>query len=98
VPAFLFRFGYESPSQMDANAAHGWDDESSQWLMIDAASEDDALKWGCEVAERFISQTCGVSWKASGFAHCVELLTEGKEATTAQRVTVGQYPDFSKWT
>jgi hypothetical protein len=49
------------------------------------------------VAERFISETCGVSWKASGFAHWVESLTDG-EGETAQRVTVGQFPDFSKWT
>lgn len=98
MPVFVFHFGYESPSQMVSNAAHGWDDESTQWLVIDATSEEEALNWGCEVAERFVSQTSGVAWKASGFAYWVRLLIDCEGATAAQRVTVGQFPDFSKWT
>jgi hypothetical protein len=35
VPAFVFRFGYESLQQQAATARGRWDDESSQWVVID---------------------------------------------------------------
>ncbi|HVS39913.1 MAG TPA: hypothetical protein VMS17_30425 [Gemmataceae bacterium] len=40
---FVFRFGYETPQQQAANPTHGWDDESSQWVVIEAPDEAAAL-------------------------------------------------------
>jgi len=40
---FAFRFGYETPKQSSANVLQGWDDESSQWVVIDAPDESAAL-------------------------------------------------------
>ena len=102
VPAYLFIFGYETPTQHDNNAAHGWDDEDSEATFIDAASEDDALAWGCEIAERYVGRLWaargerGPSWKGSEFAYWIE--TDPTRIDDARRVSVptvriGEYPD-----
>src|SRR4051812_43636174 len=72
---FVFRFGYESPQQAAANAAHGWDDESSQYVLIDAPDEAAALRWGREIAERFVRELGVGSWKVRNFAHWAEPLS-----------------------
>jgi hypothetical protein len=63
---YLYRFGFESPNQFRNNAAHGWDDEDSQGVLIEAADEASALAWGREISERFIQllfQDETISWQ-----------------------------------
>ncbi|QDU19852.1 hypothetical protein [Urbifossiella limnaea] len=95
--AFVFRFGYESPQQSSANARAGWDDESSQWVVIDAPDEAAALAWGREVAELFVRELGGGSWQAGGFAHWVEPLGACPWAVGRPRVAVGQFPGAAGW-
>lgn len=89
---FVFFFGYESPEQTAANAAHGWDDESSQYVAIEAPNEAAALAWGREVAERFVQELGAGSWKAGGFAHWVEPLSACPWAVHRKPVVIGQFP------
>lgn len=63
MPALVFRFGYESPVERSDNEWDGTDFESSQWGVIDASDEAAALAWGCDVAEQFVRQMCGESWR-----------------------------------
>ena len=97
MPVFVFRFGYESPQQVVANARHGWDDESSQWVVIDASDEAAALAWGREVAERFVQELRGGSWRAGNFAHWIEPLSACPWASVRPPVAEGQFPEFADW-
>jgi hypothetical protein len=98
MPTFLYRFGYEFPEQMRQNDLHGWDDEDSQGVLIDAENEDAALAWGQEISERFVKLLFAddrISWRQYNFANWVEppeLTWPGQ-----QRVAVGEYPDFKPW-
>ena len=95
--AFVFRFGYETPALAASNAHGGWDDEFSEYVVIDAPDEAAALEWGCEVAERFVQGLSGESWRAGNFAHWIEPLSECPWATGREAVAVGQVPEFSRW-
>ncbi len=95
---FLYKFGFESPRQFRNNAAHGWDDEDSQGVLIDAPDEAAALAWGQEVSERFIKllfKDEGVSWQQLRYANWIEPKVE--TWPEQQRVAVGTLPDFSSW-
>lgn len=98
---FLFAFGYETPTQHRNNEAHGWDDEDSHAVFIDAPDGDAAMAWGREIAESFVERLWsargekGYSWKAAGFAHWIE--TDPERITAARkygcpRVAVGEHP------
>jgi hypothetical protein len=98
MPAFLFVFGYETPAQHRNNAEHGWDDEDSDSVLIDAPNAEAALTWGREVAERFVRDLRkgpGPSWKDAGFAHWIDpsadAIAKAREAGVPQ-VSVGEYP------
>ncbi|MFT3881815.1 MAG: hypothetical protein QM703_19415 [Gemmatales bacterium] len=98
MPCFQFGFGFESPRQFHNNAAHGWDDENSQEVLILADDEASAIRWGREISERFIQllfKDESVSWKKLGYANWIEPHCEGQE--DQQLVVVGEYPDFSSW-
>ena len=72
---FLYRFGYETPRQSLTNERGGWDDEDSQVVLIDAETQEAALRWGQEISERFIKLLFNdekVSWKESHFAAEIE--------------------------
>jgi hypothetical protein len=43
---FLYVFGYWTPEQRRQNELHGWDDEDSAALLVDAETEAQALEWG----------------------------------------------------
>lgn len=98
MPAFVFRFGYEAPWEKESNERYGTDFESSQWVVIDAKDEADALSWGCEIAEQYVRRVCGESWRAGEFAFWVESPTECPWAVGRPSVVVGQLPDFVDWT
>jgi hypothetical protein len=102
MPRFLYVFGYETPAQLRANAANGWDDEDSEALFIEAESEDEALKWGREVSERFMRQLHGdssVSWTALGYAHWIEADPAGRgwRAEDVARLPVVRSGEFPAW-
>jgi hypothetical protein len=97
LPAFVFQFGYETPLQLARNEEHGWDDESSQWLVIDAPDESAALSWGCEIAERFVRKLSARSWRADRYAYWVEPLDACPWAVGRPAVPVGHMPDFTDW-
>jgi hypothetical protein len=97
MPAFVFQFGYESPAERAVNEQVGTDLESSQWVLIEAPDEVAALSWGREVAERFVQQSCGESWRAGNFAHWVEPLSACPWAVGRPAITVGQFPEFANW-
>ena len=95
--AFVFRFGYETPQQKEANARSGWGDESSQWVVIDAPDEDAAIAWGREVAERFVRELGGESWQNGEFAYWVEPQSACSWAVGRPPVAIGQFPEFADW-
>jgi hypothetical protein len=98
MTSYLFRFGFETPAQKSLNDEMGWDSEDSLAVIIEADSEQDALKWGQQVAERFVQLLFAddsVSWKAMNYANWIE---HGRVPWSGiQRVSVGEYPDFEKW-
>lgn len=96
---FLYVFGYETPAQMKANAAHGWDDEDSAAVFIEAESADEALEWGRQVSERFLSELhgdAGISWNALGYAHWIEddptNRWSAEQLARVPRVRRGEFP------
>jgi hypothetical protein len=98
MPLYLYRFGFESPRQLRDNAAHGWDDEDSQGVLIEAPDEAAALAWGQEVSERFVQllfKDERVSWRKLGYANWIERDVETWD--DQQRVSVGTLPDFGSW-
>jgi hypothetical protein len=105
---FVYRFGYCTPMQWEANEAHGWDDESSGAFVVYADTRDAALRWGHEVAGAFVAWLFEVggqlqprSWAESHFAAWIEEIPtpafseEGIQALPV--VLVGQMPDFGDW-
>jgi hypothetical protein len=97
VPTFHYGFGFESPRQARNNAAHGWDDEDSQAVLIDADDEASALAWGHEISERFIKilfRDDRVSWQ-NRFSSWIE--PPNQPWPEQQRVAVGVFPDFTSW-
>lgn len=77
---YLYVFGYCTPTQWSNNTAHGWDDEDSSAVFIEAPTEHDALLAGRIVSERSVRRMFlrhrwfdgGPSWSASSFAHWIE--------------------------
>lgn len=105
---YLFHCGYCTPAMWRSNDAHGWDDELSIAFFVNANSVEDALAWGCEVAEAFVAQlfadagwTDIPSWKAAEFARWIEPAPEQHytqaELEQLERVDVGVLPDVGRW-
>lgn len=100
VPEFLYIFGYETPRQRRNNAAHGWHDEDSRGVLIDASDAGAALCWGDHIAEKYVSQLHGLpelDWGIEGYASFIENDRAQLMAHHWPRVKVGQYPDLDAW-
>ncbi len=99
---YLCVFGYETPTQLENNRLHGWDDETSMAIYITAEDEDTALAWCRNVAEKFVQQIFApkqMSWKEAGYACWVEKDPKsrfGAVELDVERVAIGQYPEFRK--
>ena len=98
----LFVFGYETPAEARSNSVDGTDFESSTSLWITSASEEDALDWGCAVAQQFVTwlfERAGEDayfWGAAQFAHWIEADPNVlKAAAKLPIVTIGEMPDFT---
>lgn len=101
MPEYLYIFGYETPKQAKANAAHGWDDENSEAVFIEAESAEAALDWGRQISERFIRQIYGcedAGWWRTSFAHGIAERPESEFSPDAlssiPHVRCGEYPSF----
>ena len=103
---FLFRFGYCTPQQWQANEANDWDDESSAALFIVAPSADAALDWGTEVANAFVRKQFEIAdwkgpiptWTEGRFAHWIEELPAAhfsqEQLARLPVVRTGELPNF----
>jgi len=101
---YLYIFGYNTPEQQSLNEEHGWDDEESAAVLINAASEAQAREWGRQVAEEFLHQLFrddSVSWKAWCFADLIESDPEKvyspEQLARISAVSYGEYPDWGKF-
>jgi hypothetical protein len=99
----LFSFGYESPDEYRWNRANDTDDESSAAFWITAASEQEALRWGQMVADRFVSWlferagTQSYAWSQGRYANWIETDPSTLAACRAANlpaVGVGEDPPF----
>ncbi|WP_416462320.1 hypothetical protein [Sphingomonas sp. VDB2] len=101
---FLYRFGYETPSEFDSNSTHGTDFESSAACWIMAPSPADALIWGESIAQTFVTQLFNqagrkaYSWREAQFASWVEDDPNIAEMLAgAPVVNLGESPDFDNF-
>lgn len=98
MTTFLYCFGFESPRQSRDNAAHGWDDEDSQAVLINAEDEASALLWGTEISEQFVKllfRDERISWRDQQFAHWIGAAAQ--QCVDQQEVSIGVFPDFTVW-
>jgi hypothetical protein len=56
MPLLRYTFVFESPRQFVNNEKHGWDDEDSQSLVIEADDESTAHAWDHNVSEAFLKR------------------------------------------
>lgn len=104
---YVFRFGYCTPAQWEANRKHGWDDECSGAFVVDADNSDRAYEWGLDVAEAYVRwqfERAGwneiPSWKEAAFASWIDedFTSEfSSELSALPRVKVGEIPTFEDW-
>jgi hypothetical protein len=100
MPEFLYIFGYETPRERRNNAAHGWDDEDSHGVLIEAPDADSALNWGDQIAQRYVAMLHGlpeVDWQKEGYASFIKDDRSQYVAHDWPRVSVGEYPDLQRW-
>jgi hypothetical protein len=102
VNEYLYIFGYEDPGDRKCNMENGTDYESSRMIRIRASSEEEALFWGNEIAERFVQSLFAdmkISWKAGRFASWIEKSPDAEAKRLwdeRQVVNYGEFPDFTK--
>ena len=106
---YLYVFSFCTPTQWINNDKHGWDDEDSYVLFINAASENDALEWGREISERFVTRLfersdwdgTTPSWREGGFANWIETdplnRFSGLALETLPVIPCSEVPNFDKW-
>lgn len=98
---YLYIFCYQTPSQASAAAAGEAQEESSQAVFICATSQEEALAWGLEIAERFVKDLFpdgSKSWKSGKYAHWIEGSPEEEYPSSVLSdipvVELGIYPSF----
>ena len=100
VTQFLYIFGYETPRQRRNNDAHGWDDENSHGVVIEAPDSAAAIRWGEQISQRYVARLHGrpeVDWGAEGYASFIEDDASRLVAQEWPRIKVGEFPDFTDW-
>ncbi len=96
---YLYCFGHETPNQIRNNKLFGWDDQDCQLVRIRAGSEDEAMAWGCEIAEQFMKRLFKddeISWKKIKYGHGIESPSECLPAAVSRSplVSFGEMPDL----
>jgi len=84
---YLYVFGYCTPSQVEHNERHGWDDEDSYAFFVEAPSENAALRWGQEISERYVAQL----WDRLGRADSYPGWVEGEYANWIERSPLSRF-------
>jgi hypothetical protein len=103
---YVFRFGFESPSEFKQNNECNTDFESSQAFAVIAENPEAALSWGREVAELWTAKLfleAGFvdvpSWKAGNYAHWIDHNPQrdfsSAELGALLRTQINIVPDFS---
>lgn len=95
MQVFMYSFGYETPEQEQNNRRFGYGDEDSAAVLIRAADASQALAWGNQVAEAFLTKMYEpdeVSWKARGYSSWVEPCNEDESDLPC--IGVGEFPTF----
>jgi hypothetical protein len=95
---FLYGFGFETPAQHLRNLQHGWDDEDSAAVLIEAESANEAREWGRQIAEAFLKwlhEDAGVSWAAGRYADWVDENADAERRNGLATVATGVMPDLS---
>ena len=97
-PPFLFRFGYESPTEWEQNQRHGTDFESSDAVWVYADSETAAIAAGLRFADRMVAEIFSTegarlpkAWSDLGYAFWIE--TDPQELAGSREV---DFPSFSE--
>ncbi|MCX6952965.1 MAG: hypothetical protein NTV51_12485 [Verrucomicrobia bacterium] len=100
---YFFRFGYCTPAQAKGNLAHGWDDECSAGVYIRADTPEEALAWGCEIADRLVQhlfeqagETDFLSWTESQFARWIDPDPALQDLPNIPEVALRELPDLEK--
>jgi hypothetical protein len=70
---YLFCFGYETPDQYENNRLHGWDDEDSHAVWIEADTKEDAMAEGLRFARDFIEKQFAYAHRQMPFEWCDNL-------------------------
>ncbi len=99
MPRYLYIFGFSTPEQIEAFEKHGWDDEDSEAVLIEAESEQAALTWGLQISQQFVRSNFGErgpAWSPENYAHWIESDPASQFAPDALRrlpvVQVGEHP------
>ncbi len=106
---YLFVFGYETPPQKRNNATHGWDDEDSMAVFIEAPSEQQALERGHLIAKNFVGAlfdrdfstglTQDTNWDENAFAVWIDndyaKNYSSEQLRAIPTVEYGEYPDIA---
>jgi hypothetical protein len=99
MPQYLYMFGYCTPGQIEAFDKHGYDDEDSEAVFIEAQSEPDALAWGCEISREFIQRLyggSGLTWRHTDYANWIESAPTSRftpeQLSLLPVVRVGEHP------
>ncbi len=98
---FLYIFGYETPDEFAVNDIQQTDFESAGFFRILADSEEEALRWGDQMAEWYVRNLFDTkrptSWKELGYSSWIEHSPdEGlrQAARVLRPVLAGHFPDF----
>jgi hypothetical protein len=100
---YLFQCGYGPPALREYP-----DDESSLAFFVEADTPEQALSWGCEVAQAFTARlyhqagiSQGADWKADEYAYWLQDSPETHYPTETlqalKKVRWQVMPDFDLW-
>jgi hypothetical protein len=103
MPQYLYIFGFNTPEQIKGFEKHGWDDEDSGAVFIEAVSEQEALTWGREISQEFVRRLYGdrgLIWRHADYAHWIETDPASRFSPEALRrlqvVQVGEHPALDR--
>lgn len=104
MPKYLYVFAYQTAEQQALAAQDpALVEESSAAVFIEANSPEEALSWGRNISNRYVSERFpmgNLSWNPDRFAHWVEVNAEREYPPDAlaglELVPAGTYPVWTK--
>lgn len=97
---YYFQFGYHSPEDWKVVGVDPeFDCESTGIVGIHAENEEEARRWGIEIAKWYTATLHGdgaaYSWTEDGYATALDaFLAADERAAEVPRVRVGSFPEF----